>query len=108
RCVGFECARHEPSIWPTSSSIVPSCFPGFVTLAECTTPFMLRLNRRLMPRALEADTSPTEEAATSSPEPNGDGAWNGTAALRDPEPSDLRQRARVAPELATVRTSPDV
>jgi predicted ATP-dependent protease len=57
-----------------------------------------------MPSALEADDAPP----TSSTEANGDGAWNGGAPSRGEVPSDLRQRVRVAPELATVRTSSDV
>jgi predicted ATP-dependent protease len=59
-----------------------------------------------MPSALEVDDAPP----TSSPtEPSGeDGAWNGGAPSRGEVPSDLRQHVRVAPELATVRTSSDV
>jgi len=59
-----------------------------------------------MPSALEAD----DESPTSSVDPSteSNGAWNGDGSSREEVPSDLRERARVAPELATVRTSSDV
>jgi len=54
-----------------------------------------------MPRALEADEAPTSSEGAAS---DGAGEWNGAPSA----PDAIRARVRVAPELATVRTSPDL